>query len=281
MLKPLHLASVALAAAAFMFGTLAYTNNSNPPTRLTGAPGESDCSNCHGTASAGATNAAKFFISTQGSVTSFTPGQVVNLNVQIVNPATVKNGFELTVRNGANAAFGSLQVTDAAHTNLTSVGGKQFLRQTSAGNQQKSWNFAWAAPAAQDTLTAYFYAAGVESNNTNRDDGGDKVYRANFKLRAQRNVTAINAKLIETTSVTLFPNPCVDAVHFALTLQQAASVVARLINTAGVAKEERTFFLEAGKQTVRWAFGTKPLPGEYVLSLTAGGYTTSNRLVIE
>jgi hypothetical protein len=216
-----------------------------------------------------------------GGVTDFAPGQKVNLTVTVLNPATVKNGFEASVRNGSNLAFGTISVTDPTNTNLVTISSKQFIRHTSAGNQHNSWNFAWTAPAAKDTLSAYFYAAGVESNNNGRDGSGDNVYLASFKLPAQKTLTAINAKLIEAESVRMFPNPCTESIHIGLNLAQSAPVIARLINTAGVAKEERTFFVEAGSNTLQWEFNTKPLPGIYVLSLTAGGYTTAQKIMVQ
>jgi hypothetical protein len=53
-----------------------------------------------------------------------------------------------------------------------------------------------------------------------------------------------------------------------------------LYSTAGILKAERTFFMEAGTQTLRWAFGDKPAAGTYILRLTAGGYSTSQRLTV-
>jgi hypothetical protein len=202
------------------------------------------------------------------------------MKVTILNPATIKNGFEVTVRNGSNVPYGTLVVTDAINTNLASVGTKQFVRHTSSGNQHSSWTFAWTAPAAKDTISAFFYASGVESNNNGRDGSGDNVYLSSFRLPAKQSVTEINAKLIEAESVKMFPNPCTEAIHIDLNLTHGAQVTARLINTAGAAKQERTFFGEAGNNTFRWQFDNKPLPGVYVLSLTAGGYTTAQKILV-
>jgi hypothetical protein len=46
-------------------------------------------------------------------------------------------------------------------------------------------------------------------------------------------------------------------------------------------KAEQTFFMEAGAQTIRWVFGSKPAAGTYVLRLTAGGYTIAQRLEVK
>jgi hypothetical protein len=203
------------------------------------------------------------------------------MNVKIVG-AGAKNGFELTVRNNANAAFGTLVVTSATQMTLATTGGKGFLKHSTGGNRLSSWNFSWQAPAARDTLSAIFYAAAVQSNNNNREDVGDLIFLAQHRLPAQRlTATEKQVPILETGSVRLFPNPCAEAVHVAINLAKPAPVVAALYNTAGVLLEQRTFFMEAGAQTIRWDFDSKPITGTYIVRLTAGGFTTARKLTVE
>ena len=275
MVKPINLLTAALVASSLLFGGLAYTNSAGPPTARTGAPGEQSCTNCHG--GTARRNDARFQISITGGVQDFAPGDLLNLHVENLHPHT-RNGFELTAFNANNAAYGTLVRTDAANTSLVSAGGKQYVRQTSAGTQHPSWDMAWQAPATADTSSVYFYAAGIMSNNNNRDTG-DSVWVA--KLRVPARLSATSERIISAATVRLFPNPCTDAVHAQLTMAKPAPVTARLYNTNGILLQERTFFMDGGAQTLRWEFDGKPATGTYIMRLTAGGYTTARSLAIQ
>jgi hypothetical protein len=281
MLKPIHFFAALIIAGAGFYGHLAHTNSGGPNNGLTGAPGEGNCSQCHGAASP---NAAKFQISTQGivGVANFSAGERIVLRIDHLNPPTTKNGFEVTAVNNAGTRFGTLEIVDQATTQLSTAGGangKQYIKQTSSGATLSSWNFAWNAPAQlTDTGSVRFFAAGNQSNNRNGADPGDAIYLAN--LRLPQRLTAVTGRVLSKTSVKLFPNPCADAVHIEFEALKAAPVVARLYNTAGVLQDSRTFYANAGSQTLRWAFDTKPAAGTYILRLSAGGYTTAQQLVV-
>lgn len=282
-MRPLHLFTALAGAATALFGSLAYTNNGNPPTATTGAPGQQNCSRCHGSAS---TNASRFqLLLTDTSVHNFTPGQTVTLRAQMTG-TTVKNGFEVTALKATTtnaAAYGTLVRTDAVNTNLTTASSRQYIRHTTSGNQRSSWDFSWTAPASTtDTNSVYFYACGVASNNNNRDDAGDAAFLA--KLRLRRHVdtpTAMAERVIVAESVQTFPNPCTEALHIRMDLARPSTVVARLYNTAGVEVMAQNFVMESGKQTIRWSFDRKPAAGTYILRLFAGGFSTARTVSVE
>lgn len=266
-----------------LFGSLAYTNNGNPPTATTGAPGQQNCSRCHGSAS---TNANRFqLLLTDTSVRDFMPGQTIALRAQI-SGTTPKNGFEATALKASTtnaAAYGTIVNTDAVHTNLTTASSRQYIRHTTSGNQLSSWDFSWTAPASTtDTNSVYFYACGVASNNNNRDDASDAVFLA--KLRLPRHVntpTAVAERVIIAESVSTFPNPCTEALHISMVLARPSTVVARLYNTAGVEVMAQNFVMDSGKQTIRWSFDRKPAAGTYILRLFAGGFSTARTVSVE
>lgn len=201
------------------------------------------------------------------------------MRVELFSAATRRNGFQLTVLNNANQAYGSIERTDATGTRLSTAGQRTYISQTSSGSQATSWDFAWLAPAQlTDTSSAFFYATGMASNANGSSDGGDLIYRG--RLALPQNTTAVARHVLAASSVRIFPNPCADAVHIGLQLSAGSPVQARLYSTDGLLAQERTFFAEAGNQTLRWAFDTRPAAGTYILRLTAGDKVVARRLVV-
>jgi hypothetical protein len=278
MMRPLPIVGFTLLAGFLLYAGLATSNSSGPINAVTGAPGEQNCSQCHGSAS---TNPSRFQISALGGVTNYAAGSRIQLRVEHLG-AGVKNGFELTAVKGS-ARYGTLEVTDAANTQLSTAGGgngKQYIKQRFAGTSRTSWDLAWNAPATlTDTASVNFYASGIQSNNNGNDDGGDVVFNARLNIPQQ--LTAVKERVITAESFSVYPNPCVKAVHLNVTLTKAAPIVARLYNTAGVVQQERTFYAEAGKQTVRWAFDTQPAAGLYIVRLSAGASTVARTLLVQ
>jgi len=277
MLKTITLSTFAIGACLILITNLGHTNSGGPPNGTTGAPGEGNCSRCHGAAIDGKDN---FQISLLGGVSSFAPGQRVQLQLQHL-ATSPRYGFALTAFDNANQGFGSLEVTDALNTQLsTAANRKQYLKHTSSGIRVQTWQMAWTAPAASaDTSSVTFYAAGMQANGINGSDQGDKVFLTN--LRLPRLLTAVSEQIVTSASLRLFPNPCTESVHVQLEATKAAPVIARLYNTAGILQDEQTFFAKGGEQTLSWKFIKKPAAGTYIVRLEAGGYTTAQRLQIQ
>ncbi len=156
--------------------TIGFARSGNPPDARTGAPGESTCAGCHGNLNVGG-----------GSVTvtapdSFTPGDTVDVFVQVERAGQSRWGFEVTVLDGADQPAGDIILTEPARTQLSVAGGtgRQYVKQTSLGtdpgtpNLSPGWGFRWASPVSTPGAVS-FYIVGIAANG-NGGTSGDYTY---------------------------------------------------------------------------------------------------------
>lgn len=150
------------------------------PLRVTGAPGDSTCTNCHGRVPNGA----------GGSLTiepvdrrDWLPGEEVRLRVTLREEEARRWGFVLTARQGD----GDLQRAGSFHEvpgdgSTQSLDGGESITQTLQGtrDQQRtsvSWEVLWRAPQTEAAFVR-FYAAGNAANGDGDFGVGDKIYTA-------------------------------------------------------------------------------------------------------
>lgn len=126
-----------LILTAIMLPVVLMAYSSNPPTGLTGAPGEGTCAGCHSPATAGSGVTVTF----PGSVLTYTPGgPAVPLTVAV---SGANGGFELSARvQNDNSQAGTLAAGTASAVSIS--GSIQYIYQTSRAN---SWTFNWTPPA--------------------------------------------------------------------------------------------------------------------------------------
>lgn len=146
-------------------------NSGGAPTGKTGAPGESNCTMCHsGNVNDGSTLSS---ISFSGIDNQYIPGITYDLTLTLNNGST-KNGFQLVVLDSiTNSNSGTLILTDAVNTQISSANNRDYLNHTSSGNTQTSWNFQWTAPSSNVGPIKIYYAyniAGYPYSNTSGDD---------------------------------------------------------------------------------------------------------------
>ena len=124
----------ALLVPALLIG---FTNA--PPANTTGAPGQNNCTSCHGGA-ANNSGPATFAI---GAPASVAPGATVPITVSITGSSMPKHGFALTARGSGGTFLGTWQITDPTNTQTV---GSQDVGHKSAGTNQSSWSVDWTAP---------------------------------------------------------------------------------------------------------------------------------------
>jgi hypothetical protein len=107
--------------------------------------------------------------------------------VTLSDPDQSRWGFELAVKDVSDQQAGTIVVTDAVNTLVSTSGGITYLKQTSTGtfagtaDGPVSWSFNWTAPSS-GTGTVYFYVAGCAANN-NDLDAGDYVYNISKEVQ--------------------------------------------------------------------------------------------------
>jgi len=147
-----------------------------PPDAHTGAPSETTCRDCHGTA------VGTGSLTIIGVPAQYNLRQTYTLTATIQNAAQKRWGFELTAVDAAAKGAGQFTLTDIVNTQLSdnAAPARDYVKHTTAGtfngtlDGPVSWNFDWKAPAVS-VHTITFYAAGNAANG-NFTTTGDFVY---------------------------------------------------------------------------------------------------------
>ena len=153
----------------------------NGKAAKTGSPNEVYCDDCHGDYSRN-TGGGSITISSP-SMTGFqyTPGQTYNMSVTVSRSGNSLFGIGLEALTSANQNAGTLNITDAASTQIKSATAGGVSRRNivhtldgGATANSKVFNFSWTAPAA-GTGNVTFYFAGVAGDGDG-NESGDYVY---------------------------------------------------------------------------------------------------------
>jgi uncharacterized protein (TIGR03437 family) len=156
-----------------------------PDPGLTGAPGESTCSACHGGGPPGGV------LTIEGLPQNYTAGQQIVVTVRLNQAGRGRFGFELTAIGGNGQSAGTIELTEPQRTQLkNSFAGppRVYVEHTFAGIAPQSgqglWTFRWTAPATS-VGPVTFYVAGNAANGTGSTDG-DSIYTTNVSVGVQQ-----------------------------------------------------------------------------------------------
>lgn len=164
-----------------------FNNGSAPPTGMTGAPSESNCTSCHAGAAIGSGSAWDAITLSGLPANGYIPGTTYSLTISGNAAATSKNGVSLTALTSTNAMAGSFT---AGTGNSIYVGsGRNYMGHNSSGTSQSSFSFSWTAPAS-GVGTITFYAAFMGTNSSN-SNSGDNVYLKSFSVSQGNLPTAV------------------------------------------------------------------------------------------
>ena len=189
-----------LAALVVISSVLLLSYASNPPTGYTGAPFDSNCSNCHGGGSYSGS------VSVNGLPGTIQPNTVYNLDVTITSSNAPFGGYEMVVVDGANANCGNLTASGQSGTEFS--GGREYVEQRgrkALSGGSVTWTFTWQSPTATTPVSGNqvkFYMAGNLVDGTG-GTGGDVVVNA-IETVAYAAASAISATITNTTNVTCF-----------------------------------------------------------------------------
>lgn len=193
--KVLSIISVASILCAFIWNAnpqkghykMSPTNSGGAAPGKTGAPGETNCTQCHSGSTVQDGNLENILVISQGGVpiNTYTPGQQYTVNLSMAsNP--VKRGFQATALNSNNAMAGAF--TGLAGNTSINGSTKKYANHTSSSNTSASapnWTWTWTAPSA-GTGDVTFYVATNKTNN-NGNDNGDLIYLSQFLIQEASN----------------------------------------------------------------------------------------------
>ena len=187
---------LALFAATALFADV---NGADP--RLTGAPGDQNCTRCH---SGTAVNSANGSIKIATNLT-YTPGVKQRLTITVADSGQRRWGFSLTARLNSNLSAGQAGTLTAVDSNArvicengrlapcTAATVLQYATHTQAGTRAGTTGGVdflvdWTPPAT-DVGKVTLYAAGNAANGNN-SDSGDRIYTTSLELSPAATTTA-------------------------------------------------------------------------------------------
>ncbi len=179
---------------AFLISGQVLTYSSGPPTGYTNAPGEGDCTSCHGGASI--VNSGSVWDSlTMEQIAPYglgTASSPFTFRLRFANPNSIKYGFELCAlepsATSSSFSFGSLSVNNASNGLIQLVTGvpREYLEHTSIGtdapNNVNTWTFDWVPPSTGFTGSVTFYVC-VNSTNSDGNSTGDTIIAKSFTMQ--------------------------------------------------------------------------------------------------
>lgn len=153
-----------------------------PTPGVTSAPGEVNCTACHGDFPA---NSGSGNIQITGIPANYRPGQSFPVSVTLSQADGVIWGFQLTALDALGRRVGTYTIPPATPSVLQLGTGiingteRQYIMHTINGTSSpvfgsKTWNFTWTAPA-QRVGKIGFYVAG-NAANSDGGPGGDRIY---------------------------------------------------------------------------------------------------------
>lgn len=183
MIRRVWLALIILPCLAPLWG-----NSGGAEPRLSGAPGEGTCLNCHGDGLNYGPGGVQLTV--EGG-SSYVPGQRQRVTVVITDPAARAWGFEASPRVSSapqSAGAGTLVPVDS-FTQLTPAAGTlRWITHTKQGTRPGTkgpvtFQFDWIPPAT-DVGPVDFYVAANAANGNGQNDFGDEVYASSTRLTA-------------------------------------------------------------------------------------------------
>lgn len=139
---------------------------SGPPSAKTGAPGESNCTDCHSGTTMSAAGNVSYSFSGAGDI--YIPGQ--SYTVDLGMTSVTKAGFQLTILDANDNAAGTF--TPGTSSDTQSSGGREYVQHTATA--ANAWSFTWNAPINDMGDLTVYYA--FNETNSAFTTSGDQIY---------------------------------------------------------------------------------------------------------
>jgi hypothetical protein len=287
MKKSILFSVLGIASALLYFTHKGYTDI-NGRAAVSGAPGETTCSqaSCHGAGGGGlADNKGPGAITISSSNMTnwkFTAGQTYHITV--VNTDKNAGVFGIGVSaldNATNKSAGTLVITDATHTQIktktVSGSSRSYITHKDQAGATKTkpgtFNFDWKAPSGITDVTFYF--AGIGANNNGSEDGGDNVYTGK-QVVTLATTTGINEELTAQSEISLFPNPAKSEIRIAINGMSTTETQYTVYSINGMKMMDNINYKPGAEISLE---GWKP--GKYFVQMNLNGKAVSKPFIVE
>ena len=207
-------------------GVEAIQSNGAVIAAVTGAPGETNCTQCHqGTVlAANATNGV-----TAPSLTNYQVGQTYTFAAG--STIGTNNGFQMTILDANNNKAGSF-VAGAANTAIQNSGGREYINHST---KSAAFSFEWTAPATDmGPLTAYFSVNGTNGNGVAT---GDEVFVGTISINSDV-TNGLTAQQKQDKKVKMFFNANSNELNVKYALTEKANIMVQVVDLSGKVIEE-------------------------------------------
>ena len=259
-----------------MVPTLAMAFSGGPPDEKTGAPGENNCTQCHGSFPVNSGDGNLMITGPE----MFIAGDTYSITVELADADQARWGFEITPLTN-----GTVTITDAANTQRSSSGGKTYVKHTLLGTYAGTpdgpvtWSFDWTAPLDPPD-SVVFYAAGNAANN-NGSSSGDYIYTTSFT--SHQLVTGIDdafSSLPSHISLGNYPNPFNASTTISYSVPVAGFVKIDVFDlTGGLITTLVNGYQSAGEHNTYWN-ASEVSSGVYFYKLTSELGSRTEKMVL-
>lgn len=246
-----------------------------------GAPGETNCTACHGGNPNTGSGILEFNI---GNDSTYIPGQTYNCNVKMSQLGLNKFGFvNLALKNSNNTTIGIFNLIDSVNTRKYTLGEKNYFSHTPCGADadtigKNEWNYSWTAPTTNvGGITLYISALAA---NHNHATSGDFTYTKTVILNPSPLAVEEIPDLLQSLKV--YPNPASDFISVTYENLSSDKTEIKLIDLQGRTVSTLYSGIDNIKQISKM-FSLKEMkivPGIYFMSIVKGKKQVNKKLIV-
>jgi hypothetical protein len=264
------------------FASMLMAYSGGPPNGKTGAPGEGTCVDCHST---NPLNSGDGTLAIDAPA-AFEPGHTYTITVEIADPGQSRWGFELTPLDQ-----GSITITDAANTQLSTMGSNSYVKHTSTGTHNGTndgpvtWTFDWTAPATDPPESVTFYAAGNAADG-NFANTNDYIYTTMATTSLMTGIDDYaDGVLPGNLSLVNYPNPFNATTNIDYSVPGDGQVSLRIYDAAGrLVTQLVNQYQTAGTYSAIWNSsdnqGDQAVSGVYFVRLAVDNNSRTKKMIL-
>ncbi len=243
----------------------------------TGAPGDLTCGRapCHNIPNNIGTSIVSITVDSLG--TQYFADSTHKIKVQITDPLTMKNGFEILALDEMNQNVGQWILTVPNKTQIKSgisFPQRKYVTHKASGNMQSEWQISWKAPSVSAGKVT-FYAAILSSNNDDTNQN-DKVYTT--KKEVIFSAQSATNDFANRISFQVYPNPISESVNLFLATAQNLALKIQIVDISGHIVFNENWQIQSGQNAKM--LDLKALPkGVFTIQLIENQNIVSKKII--
>ncbi len=241
--------------------------STNPPVAKTGAPGESNCTDCH----SGSVLSAQGVVTLTGLSADYVPGQTYNLSISV--SSGVKNGFEMVILDDSDQQAGSF--TNGAHTGTIVSNGREYIRHSASNTN--SFDFDWTAPSTDMGDLTVYYAFNKSDNGGST--ANDEIYLGTASVNSSVTASILKKDHDPFKIVTAW-NAGAKQINLNYQLAQPAQIMVNVQSLNGKLIQRTVVGQQEAGQYQNILDGGEISPGVYIVSVFVDNQVFNKKMLL-